>query len=162
MYFHFYNISPEPRSQPSILLREPPGQATVSHGSCRRRVLWRPHTLYPVSPKSSHVHPYPRGPQAYEESLTAPIRCRKSRPKWAVRIGSVLMYNINYFGTYSSTSSSKIYGRGGNARGPFDLITNQQQAKLLVVPGSKRSSAVWGGQDTPGWTKKRSEYRIMA
>ena len=35
-----------------------------------------------------------------------------------------------------------IYGQGGNARNLFDLTTtNKQQAKLLVVPRSKRFNA---------------------
>ena len=79
-------ISPEPRSQTSLLPRGLPGQAmAVSHGSCRGRALRRPNTRHSVSPKSSYVRPYPRGPQAYEEPLPAPIKCCKVRSKWAVR-----------------------------------------------------------------------------
>ena len=63
-------MAAEPRSQPSLPPREPPGQAmAVSRGSFRGRALWRPHTLYAVSPKLSLVHPYPRGPPAYGEPL---------------------------------------------------------------------------------------------
>ena len=32
----------------------------------------------------------------------------------------------------------------GNARNLNDSITNQQQAKLRLVPGSKRSNTIWG------------------
>ena len=71
-------------SQPGILPREPPGQAmAVSRGSCRGRALRPPRMLHPVSSKSSHVHPYPRGPPAYEATLPAPIRCHKYRSKRA-------------------------------------------------------------------------------
>ena len=64
------NILPEPRPQPSILPREPPGQAMgVSRGSCLGRALRRSHMLLPASPKLSHVHPYGRGPPAYEVML---------------------------------------------------------------------------------------------
>ena len=110
---------------------------------------WR-YSLAPAAgePYGGHIRSTPRvlshfmcthGPQAYEEPLPAPISCRKSSFKWAVRF---MLRKINYFGTYSS--SSKIYGQSGNARNIFDLIPNQQQAKLVAVPGSKRSNAFWG------------------
>ena len=86
-YFFQNNISPVPRSQPSILPREPAGQAmAVSRGSCRGRALRRPHALHPVSHKPPHVHPYPRGSPVYEATLPGPISCRTSRSTWAVRV----------------------------------------------------------------------------
>ena len=46
------NITPDPRSQPSILPREPPGQdVQVTRGSCRGQALRRPHKLHPASLK---------------------------------------------------------------------------------------------------------------
>ena len=59
---------------------------------------------------------------------------------------SVLLHNINYFGTYSPFS--KIHGQGGSAR-KLDLITNHQQAQLFSVPDSKRSNAFWGELKRP-------------
>ena len=52
---------------------------------------------------------------------------------------SVLVHKINYSRIYSS--SSEIHSQGGKARSLFNLITNQQQAQLFSVPGSKRSNA---------------------
>ena len=111
------SISPEPRLQPAILPCEPPGQATaISRGSCRGRALRGPRMLHPVSPKSFHVHPYPRGPPAYEATLPAQIGCRKTRSKW---VGVAAQYETT-LETYSS--SCKIHGNGGNASDLFDLI----------------------------------------
>ena len=50
--------------------RTPPSQAVaVSPGSCRGRVLWRPHTPHLVLAMSSHVHPYPHGSPANVATL---------------------------------------------------------------------------------------------
>ena len=87
-----WTIWSKPRSQPSIVTRELPGQAMAAwRGSCRGRALRSSHsnTLLLVSSKLSHVpmYPYPRRPSAYEKPLPAPItiNCRKPRSKWAVR-----------------------------------------------------------------------------
>ena len=136
-------IAREPRSQHSILPREPRGQAmAVSRGSCRERAPQRPRTLHPGSPRSSHVHPHPRGPPACEKSLpwAALISGRKSRSKSAVRFCFTRL-TTTLHGTYSP---SKNYGQDVvNASNLFDLITYQQQEKLAVIPGSKRSNVFW-------------------
>ena len=50
------NISPESRSPPRLFPRTPPGQAmAVSSGSCRGRVLWRPHMPRPMLSMPSHA-----------------------------------------------------------------------------------------------------------
>ena len=124
------NISPEPRSQPDISPREPRGQAmAASCGSCRGRALRRRHVLHLVRAMSSHVHPCPRGPPAcsnaprYEETLPAPIGCRKSRSSWAVRFCFTIVSTLGHI-----FSSSKNHVQGGNARNLFDLTSINSKA----------------------------------
>ena len=101
----------------------------VSLGSCRGRTLRRSHRLRSVSRKSSHVHPYPRGPQAYEEPLPAPTSCGISRPKWTVRFCSTILAS---FGHILPLPKFTVVAVGGNPRNLFDLMTNQKARKKYL------------------------------
>ena len=108
----------------------------VSRGSCRGRVLWRPHrphipcSLCHLMP--SHVHPYPHGPPANVATLPAPINCTYSRTK----VGRSVWLNKDYC-LKSFSSSSKIFRQGGNAWNLFDF---DQSAAIFCVDTIKHYS----------------------
>ena len=123
------SISPESRSQPRLSPRTPPSQAmVVSCGSCRGRIMWRPHMPHavlamisctPLTSSKCRNTPSTNQPQAF------PFQVGRS----------VLLNKENY----SSTSSSfKIYGQGGNAWNLIDF--DNPSAAIVCVDAIKYCS----------------------
>ena len=97
----------------------------------------------PVTPKSSHVHPYPRGPQADEEPVPAPIRYHKSRSKWAVRFCCTRKTVLRHV-----LPLPKIAVRVGTLGVHSIFITNQQTSKITCRSMFQAFQCLLGGAKT--------------
>ena len=111
---------PESRSTRRLFPGTPPSQAmAVSRGSCRGRVLWRPHMPHPILAMPSHT---------ISCTLILPwssSKCRNTASTnqlhvFALQVGrSVWLNKDNCLN--ASSCSSKIFRQGGSAWNLFDF-----------------------------------------
>ena len=126
--FHEFarNISPESRSPPRLFPRTPPGQAmALSRGSCRGRVIWRPHIPHPMLAMPSHaISCTPIPPWSSSKCRNTPST--NQLHVFAFQVGRSVWLNKDYC-LNTSSSSSKFVRQGGNAWNLFNF-DNQSAA----------------------------------
>ena len=123
------NISPESRSLPRLFPRTPPSQAmAVSRGSCRGRVLWRPHMPHPMLAMPSHaISCTPIPPWSSSKCRNTPST--NQLHVFAFQVGRSVWLNKDY--CLNTSSSSKFFRQGGNAWNLFDF--DNQSAAIFCV-----------------------------
>ena len=119
------NISPESRSPPRLFPRSPPGQAmAVSRGSCRGRVLWRPHMPHPMLAMPSHaISCTPIPPWSSSKCRNTPST--NQLHVFAFQVGRSVWLNKDYCLNSLSASSKKFQAGWERLESNSILITNQ-------------------------------------
>jgi len=100
----------------------------VSRGSCRGRVLWRPHMPHPMLAMPSHaISCTPIPPWSSSKCRNTPST--NQLHVFAFQVGRSVWLNKDY--CLNTSSSSKIFRQGGNAWNLFDF--DNQSAAIFCV-----------------------------
>ena len=121
-------MSPVSRSLPRLFPRTPPSQAmAVSRGSCRGRVLWRPHMPHPMLSMPSHaISCTPIPPWSSSKCRNTPST--NQLHVFSFQVGRSVLLNKGYC---LNTSSSNFCRQGGNAWNLLDF--DSQSAAIFCV-----------------------------
>ena len=117
------------RSSPRLFPRTPPSQAmAVSRGSCRGRVLWRPHMPHPMLAMPSHaISCTPLPPRSSSKYRNIPST--NQLHVFAFKVGRSVWLKKDY--CLDTSSSSNLFRQGGNAWNLFDF--DNQSAAIVCV-----------------------------
>ena len=111
--------------------RTPPSQAiAVSRGSCRGRVLWRPHMPHPMRAMPSHAFSFtPIPPWSSSKCRNTPRTSQQH--VFAFHVGRSVWLNKDYC-LNTSSSSLKIFRQGGNTLEIYSILIPQSAAFFCV------------------------------